>query len=122
MNIYFDIAKVKRAINTHGQEFTFYRKGLDDYGQPDQTKTTYITVKGLFHQTRSYITKNVSDGTISRSKPSPQILALNNPDMTLALKDELVFAGKTYIVTGVDNIGNLSIALDISLEIIDNGT
>lgn len=121
MNINFDIAKIARAINTHGQEFVFLRHGEDDYGQPIE-QTSQITIKGLFHQTRSYITKNITDGTIARSKPSPQILTLFNNTSMIELKDELDFCGKRYTVTGVDNIGNLGIALDISLELIDDGT
>lgn len=121
MNIYYDISKIKRAIDTHGQSFTFLHPGANDYGEPTDNYGS-ITVKGLFHQTRGYITKNVTDGTISRSKPQPQILTLYDITSTIKLGDKLNFAGHTYNVTGVDNIGNLNIALDISLEMIDNGT
>lgn len=122
MNIHFDISKVSRAIDTHGQNFVFTRSGKDDYGQPSH-ETTQIEIKGLFHQTRGYITKNTSDGTVSRSKPQPQIMTLVTPNSSAILpKDKLVYCGKTYTVTGVDDIGNLGVALDISLELIDDGT
>lgn len=122
MNVNFDISKVTRAINTHGENFTFVRFGKDDYGQPS-SETTEITIKGLFHQTRSYITKNISDGTISRSKPQPQILTLlTSNSSSIQLKDRITYTGKTYEVNGINDIGNLGIALDISLELIDDGT
>lgn len=119
-NTQFDLAKVRRAINTHGENFVFTHFGKTDYGEPDPETTQQITIKGLFHQTRGYITKNISDGTLSRSKPQPQILTLSITSITI--DDVVEYTGKDYRVIGVDNIGNLGIAFDISLELIDNGT
>ena len=122
MNVHFDIAKIKRAIKTHGQSFIFSRYALDSYGEPTTNKTQ-TTVEGLFHQTRGYITKNVTDGTIARSAPQPQILTLfSETSASLAIKDEVTYCGQTYTVTGLNNIGNLNAVIDISLEMIDNGT
>ena len=122
MNVYFDVSTVTRAINTHGQEFTFKHHSKSAFGEPD-TEFTTITVKGLFHQTRGYITKTTSDGSITRSKPQPQILALvNESSGSLTLDDTLEYKDQNYRVTGVNNINNLDIALDISLEMIDNGS
>lgn len=122
MNIHFDISKITRAINTHGKEFVFTHFESNDYGEPSGDSSE-ITIKGLFHQTRSYITKNTTDGTIARSKPQPQILTFHNSSsMSLSIKDKLEYDGKLYSVIGVDDIGNLGVADDISLELIDNGT
>lgn len=122
MNIYFDVSTITRAINTHGQEFSFKHHYKNTFGEPDAEFTT-ITVKGLFHQTRGYIQKTTSDGSITRSKPQPQILSLVNEDSSaLILDDILEYKDHTYRVTGVNDINNLGIALDISLEMIDDGS
>lgn len=122
MNIHFDIAKVKRAINTHGKQFTFKHYSKNNFGEPTGEYTS-ISVKGLFHQTRGYITKNVSDGTIYRSKPQPQILTLVSNDATsLTIDDELTYNNSIYRVVGVDDVNQLGVALNISLEVFDNGS
>lgn len=122
MNRYFDIASVVRAIRTHGQEFTFKRYNTNDFGEP-LAEYTETTIQGLYHQTRGYITKSVSDGTISRSKPQPQILTLvDETSKSLLVGDEVEYNEKTYKVTGIDDVNNLGIAIDISLELTDDGT
>lgn len=123
MNNYFGITQISRAIKTHGQDFIFKRAELDINNEPTDRYNTVATIQGLFHQTRGYITKNTNDGTQSRSKPQPQILTLlSEGSKLLLLGDELEYNQKRYTVTGVDDINNLGIALDISLEEIDNGT
>ena len=122
MNIHFDIAKVKRAIRTHGQEFTFKHYGKNNFGEPTGEYTS-ISLQGLFHQTQGYITKNVSDGTISRSKPQPQILTLVSNDATsLTIDDELTYNNTVFRVVGVDDFNKLVVSLNISLEVFDNGS
>ncbi len=122
MNVYFDIAKVKRAIKTHGQQFTFKHYGKNDFGEPTGEYTS-VSFQGLFHQTRGYITKTLSDGTISRTKPQPQILALVDEFSTsLVIDDELEYNNFVYRVIGINDVNQLGVALDISLEVLDDGS
>lgn len=122
MNVHFDIAAVKRAIKTHGQQFEFKHYTKNDFGEPSSEQTT-ISLQGLFHQTRGYITKTISDGTIARSKPQPQILALVDNDATnLSLDDKLEYNSSIYRVVGIDDINKLGVALNISLELFDDGS
>lgn len=122
MNTHFDIAAVTRAIKTHGKEFEFKHYGKNDFGEPND-EYTLVTIQGLFHQTRGYITKQLSDGTIARSKPQPQILALVDDTVrTLVNGDEVEYNNQLYKVTGVNDINNLGVAVDISLEMFDDGS
>lgn len=122
MNINFGIELVRRNILAHGEEFTFHRPALSTFNEPTSNETL-ITLKGLFHQTRSYITRNITDGTVSRSQPQPMILTLVNPEsQSLRIKDHVLYCNQKYLVTGINDINNLGIALEISLELIDNGT
>ena len=122
MNIHFGREQIARNIRTHGQIFVFTRSGKNSFGEPDGTQTEVASVQGLFHQTRGFITKNISDGTISRNKPQPQILCLADDSVKpIQHGDQLEYAGNLYVVTGVDDINNLGIACDISLEVFDNG-
>lgn len=122
MNIHFGRELISRNIKTHGQTFTFLRDGKNRYGEPTGTKTEVTSVQGLFHQSRGFITKDTSDGTTSRTKPQPQILCLSGDDVKLIQQgDTLEYSGQLYTVTGVDDVNNLGIACDISLEMFDNG-
>lgn len=123
MNIHFGRDIISRNIKAHGQTFTFKRHGKNRHGEPDGTKTVVVSIQGLFHQTRGFITKNTSDGTVSRSSPQPQILCLSGDDTKLIQQGDLLeYSGQDYTVTGVDDVNNLGLACEISLELFDNGT
>lgn len=121
MNINFGIELVKRNILAHGKEFTFHRPELNTFNEPTSNEML-ITIQGLFHQTRGYITRNTTDGTVSRSQPQPMVLTLVNPEtQSLQINDYMIYCDQKYRVTGVNDINNLGMALEISLELIDNG-
>ena len=124
MNINFDISKIKYILNMHGQMYEFKRKSTDDFAEEtDDEPISVTTVKGLFHQVRGHIDKQTSDGTIRRSKPQPALLVLINEDtQKILLQDFVVINETTYTVTGINNINNMGIAFDISMEMVDNGT
>lgn len=122
MNIHFGRELILRNIKTHGQTFTFKRTETNRYGEPTGANTEVVSVQGLFHQSRGYITKTVSDGTVSRGKPQPQILCLLDAAVKLIQQgDTLNYMDQVYTVTGVDDVNNLGIACEISLELFDNG-
>lgn len=121
MNVNFGIELIRRNILAHGQEFIFHRPALSTFNEPT-TNETLITLQGLFHQTRGYITRNTTDGTVSRSQPQPMVLTLVNPDtQSLQINDYVLYCNQKYRVTGINDINNLGMALEISLELIDNG-
>lgn len=121
MNVNFGIELIRRNILAHGQEFTFHRPTLNRFNEPT-TNETLITLQGLFHQTRGYITRNTTDGTVSRSQPQPMVLTLVNPDtQSLQINDYVLYCNQKYRITGINDINNLGMALEISLELIDNG-
>lgn len=122
MNTNFGKELILRNIKAHGQTFVFKRQGKNTFGEPNGTETVVASIEGLFHQSRSYITKNTSDGTISRTKPQPQILCLVSDSTKLIKQGDILFlSDNKYTVTGVDNLGELDMACDISLEVFDNG-
>lgn len=122
ININFDIAKIKHNIDRHGTTYTFKRETLNEFKEPTGEIRTVAALKGLFHQVRGYIDKSTTDGTIRRSKPQPAILVLaEGSAFEIQLNDFIEVKGYKYTVTGTNNINNLDIAIDISLELVDNG-
>jgi hypothetical protein len=117
----FDVQKMKRFISRYGAEFVFKRYEKNEFGEPS-SEFEEFKIFGVFHENNSYITKNVSDGTVARNKPQPQILTLVNENNVLKIGDITEYRQSKFQVTELNNVNNLSVAFDISLEVIDDGT
>ena len=124
MNIHFEREKVKRNILMHGCQFTFSRVQKDEFEEDDSELIGVTTISGLFHQSRGYISQSTSmnDGRVIRTKPQPMILVLIDEYSDLILPDDIVTYNQIkYRVTGKNDLNNLGLAYDISLEMIDDG-
>ena len=113
--------KIEILIIRFGEHFYFYRNELDEFNEPKE-KTTQIKIKGVFHETHSYVSNNVEDSTVYRIKPIPQILTLSDENANIKIGDYVEYNKKKYVVTGTNDYNNLGIATDISLEVIDSGS
>ena len=111
----FQLNKAKRLINTQGVEFTFTRPGRNEFHEPNGT-TESFTVKGVYHETTSYISKMSSDSSTVRQKPSPMVLALWTQASMLQHEDRLYYNGKHYKINGIKDLAESNIIVDISLE------
>lgn len=111
----FQLHKVKRAINTHGKSFDFERDGLNEYGEPNGT-TEIVSIKGVYHESFSYITKSISDAATVEGKYSPMILCLWDDVVKLDTKDRLNFNGGRYKIRNIKDITESKIIAAISLE------
>ena len=112
---HFQLNKVRRLINTDGVEFTFTRPGRNEFNEPTGT-TESIKIKGVYHETTSYISKMSSDSSTVRQKPSPMILALWSEAEVLQHTDVLDYNGKSYKINGIKNVAEANIVADLSLE------
>lgn len=110
--------KLAKSIDHYGRTYTFTRQKHNDFGEPEGPPEDVLTIKGLWHETQSYITLASSEGSVVRSKPSPQIMVLWEGDFPLRQGDLLEYRNYTYKVTGFHDPTNLGIALDISLEVV----
>lgn len=116
-----ELHKIEREICMHGSQYTFERNILDDYGEPTGT-TEVATIRGLFHISKGYINRNVSDGTITRTKGSPMLLAKYNDTLEISQGDYIHINEKKYVVNEINNIMELDIVSDISLEVVLDGS
>ena len=107
--------KLRRQLDWNGENFTFTHMGEDKYHNP--TEATEITIKGLYHQQTSYVSKNSGDGTVSHSKPSPMILCLYEEGKNLSINDTITINEKAMFITGIEDVHELNVALQISLEV-----
>lgn len=122
----FTLSKIKRLLEISGQDYEVLRRELNEYGEPQEEGSIY-TIRGILHPTVGYISTSLSEGSLTRSKPSNQILTLwkeiPSPlyisGKDLRAQDIIKVNDKTYRVSGVSNLGEFNLIADISLEVID---
>lgn len=111
----FLLSKIKHQIDWNGEEFVFIHTEEDKYHR--STEPTEITLKGIYHQNSSYVQKTTQDATVTKSKPSPMILCLYTDGNAISLQDVVKINGKDMVVTGIENVQELNVALQLSLEV-----
>lgn len=118
--------KIKRQIEWNGQEFVFTRYALNEYEEIDYSKVDKeFHLKGIFHEGGGYggmlnIQIYERDGARTLTKMKPMILCLYEDGKDLDMDDEVIISDYKYKVVDKNDIKNLKVAFEISLEI-DNG-
>lgn len=118
MQTSFFANKVKRQIAYNGQDFSFIKVSEDKYHQKNISNPIELNVRGIYHETVSYVSINGSDAGRIQKKPQPMILAMYKDCKDINVDDKVYIEGSQYKVTGKTDIKNLNVACDISLELI----
>ena len=121
MNKCIELYKVQREIKMHGSDFTVKRNKIDEYKEPTGEKETITTFRGLFHITKTFQTRNISDGTVTRTKGQPMVLVDYSDVGEIRNGDIIEYNGLEYMVADVNNVEQMNIIADISMELIMNG-
>lgn len=108
--------RIQTELAFRGVEYTFSRYGEDKFHQPTGKVELTIVLKGLYHETNSYMQTINGESSVTRTKKSPMILCMYEDGSQLEQGDIVVVDNKQYKVSGVLNIQDYSIAADISLE------
>ncbi len=111
----FQLNKVRRLIITQGRLFTFVTEGKNDFGEPNG-ETVSQNLKGVFHETTSYVSKETSSASTTRKKSSPMVLTLWESVKEINKSYQVQLNGKTYQVNEVKNLCESNLLADISLE------
>ena len=109
---------VEREISRNGSTYTVKRNKVDKYGEPTQEVEEVTTLRGLFHISKGFVTKNTSDGSQTKTKAQPVILPLWEECETIQNGDFVVINGNIYKITDKNNIEEYNIIADISLEVV----
>lgn len=121
MNKCIELYKVQREIKMHGSDFTVKRNKIDEYKEPTVEQEIITTFRGLFHITKTFQTRNISDGTVTRTKGQPMIMLDYTDIGDIKNGDIIEYNGLTYTIADVNNIEQMNIIADISMELIMNG-
>lgn len=114
-----ELHKVEREVKTHGTAYTFFREKKDEYGENTEEQAEMIvTIRGLFHISKEYVTETTQDGTKTHSKGSPKLLVAYVETKNIQNGDYLEINKNKYKVVDKNNIQEYSIVVDISLEMV----
>lgn len=112
----FQLNKVRRLINTGGAWFTFSKKEKNDFGEPNDQEESTVRLRGIYHETTSYLKKTTDDAATVRAKSSPMILCLYEASSFLDTEFTLTYRGKLYRIGEIKDIAESGVVCDISLE------
>lgn len=118
--------KITRQIKWNGKSFTFIRYKENDYHEKNYNEVEMeVTLEGVFHEGGGYggmlnIELYSRDGGRTVSKMKPMILCLKTEESTVLKMDDVVKVGDyVYKVVEKNDIQNLGVAFEISLEILN---
>lgn len=109
---------LSRLIEMCGQQATIYREVENEFHEPIGT-TIIGDFRGLFHEANSYLGVSISEAGKIYTAKQPMFLIVYTRVHTVDIRKEdiLEIAGRRFRVTGQDDLGNLGLFLDISLEV-----
>lgn len=115
-NLAFSLYQLRQLLRVQGTDYTVLRDEVDSFGEPTGESTQVTKLRGLWHTTSEYITTTTADGSTVRSKENPRILSLWQDAQNVQQKDFVQVNGTRFNVNGVENVSELGIAAEISLE------
>jgi len=131
VNNRFVLYQVKREIKRVGTQFVFMRPTKNEFGEysdPDDV----VTVTGLYHEHAPHMsdTYRILTGqnpANTRTEKMPQILItyedfVKYDDVRIKVGDFVINNGRKLVVTGVFNVQEWNMLVDISLEEVDDGS
>lgn len=117
--------KLERQIKWNGQPFKFIRYKRNDFHEITDEVEKEFNFNGVFHEGGGYggmlnIEMYGRDGGKTVTKMKPMVLALYEDSIEVDTDDYVNIGDYTYKVVEKNDIKNLHIAFEISLEV-DNG-
>ena len=126
----FEAYKLKRILRRSGTDFVFKRRKSNKFNESTGEYEDVATIRGLYHESNSFITDTVGDAATTRTKKQPMVLCLCEDIESLDLRqgDETEvatrspqMASKTLRYVGCVDIQNWGIIADLSFEEVDDG-
>lgn len=114
----FNIRQLEQALARHGKDIYMKRVPLNAYNEPDGEPVPVCLIRGIIHSSSNYITLLTSEGAQVQTKPTHRILCAWS-EVTLLRQGDLTTIGdKDYKVNGVENMQDLGLFAEVSLEVV----
>lgn len=117
--------KIKRQILWNGQDFVFERYKQDEYHQITDELDQTFELRGVFHEGGGYggmLNQELYEREGSRevSKMKPMIICLySDVSKQIQMDDRVQIGDEKYFVVEKNDVKNMNIAYEISLEMIE---
>lgn len=117
--------KIKRQILWNGQDFVFKRYKQDEYHQMTDEVDQTFELRGVFHEGGGYggmLNQELYEREGSRevSKMKPMIICLySDVSKQIQMDDRVQIGDEKYFVVEKNDVKNMNIAYEISLEMIE---
>lgn len=108
-----DAYTLSQAIKYHGKEFSVKRPVLNKFKEPAGEEPVG-SFRGLFHASSGYLDISLTEAAKVSTRRQPQLLLLYTNK--IHKEDRVILGGKTYTVTGVDDVGNRQLCTELSLR------
>lgn len=114
------LLEVKRV----GVVAEFYKQKLDERNESIGDYELKASINGVFHQVKTHQKKTVSNITTYSSRPQPAFMCVNDEyeKVSVEMNDLLKINGKEYRIVAVNNIQEMNVVYDFSLEVVNNGS
>lgn len=110
-----ELYKVKREIKRYGKTYKVQEILRDEYGEQIGEKEKGNII-GLFHITKGYIKKNITDATETVVKAQPKMVVTEEQIKNIIVGNIITINCEKYVVNNINNIQEYNIIYDLSLE------
>lgn len=111
--------RVQQAIAWNGHVYEFFRHEMNEYGEKNGEEKEVARICGFFHNGSSnHVAVFVSEAASVITKETPYIMTEWRDAKKLQLDDGVRINGTLYKVTGIQNIHELNLIGEVSLEVV----
>lgn len=113
MNFTHQMHLLQQAVTRRGMDYIITRHEENEFHEPEREKEV-LQCPGLFHEANGYLGVSLVDAGKIYTQKEPKILIIYTGGI---LKGDMITDGRrNFKITGIDDLGNLHLCLDLSLE------
>lgn len=113
MGLEFQAHKICRALERYGQHCSFSRE-IENKFHEKAWEEGWLKCRGLFHESNGFLNVSLVEAGKVRTQKEPKLLVRYTKDINK--NDKVAVDGAAYKVIGIDDLGNLHLCHDLSLE------
>lgn len=113
MGLGFQVHQICRALERQGQQCSFSRE-IENKFHEKAWEEGWLKCRGLFHEANGFLNVSLVDAGKIRTQKEPKLLVRYTKD--ISKNDKVAVGEAVYKVIGIDDLGNLHLCLDLSLE------
>ena len=117
MNLSHQLHAICQVLKVRGQNCVFSRQGENEFHEPLGDEEV-LKCKGLYHTSNqlNYLSSSIEESGKVYTDKRPKLLVLF--DNRVQNEDTVSIGSSKYKVSGIDDLGDLHLCLDLSLEVI----